>query len=381
MILHIIEDLHPESGGPPAVVIELARHQSRAGRAVSVACSRAPSDGGERERLVRIFAESGVGFIDLSAAAGSLRRRLSAVVHSAKPTVVHLHGVWGADVRQAATIARSLRIPYVISSHGMLHPYALAQRAWKKRLYLALFPRILGAAQEILALNREEQAHVASRLGLRASVLPNGIDVSEYAESDPAMFLRANPSIASVPFVLFLGRLHPIKGVDLLVRSFAVARGLGLRHDLVVVGPEDGGGDAARRAAAEAGVSEHVHFTGPAYGAMKRSALAACSALVHRPRFEGFGLAVVEGLASGRPVLTTAVCRLDDAAEAGAVVCAPDTDEGFGREMLALMADETHAAAVAERGRAWVCREFDWPTVVGRTDKVYSRAANPARRD
>lgn len=373
MILHIIEDLNPESGGPPAVVMELARHQRRAGHAVAVACGRGPRGRSERDRLARAFAESDVRFVDLSSATGSLRRRLDGAVESLRPTVMHLHGVWGADVRHAAAVARARRTPYAISTHGMLHPYALSQRAWKKRLYLAVFPSILGRAGEILALNREEREHVSSRLRLRASVLPNGIDASAYGDADPALFRRAHPQLGAAPFVLFLGRLHPIKGIDLLVRSYAVARRIGLRHELVVVGPEDGGGDAARRAAVETGVDAHVHFTGPAYGELKRSALAACSALVHRPRFEGFGLAVVEGLAAGRPVVTTAVCRLDGAADAGAIVCAPDTDEGFAQELTALLADGSRAAAAGTRGREWVCAEFDWPRVVERAEAVYAR--------
>ena len=377
MILHVIEDLRPESGGPPAVVIELVRHQSRHGRTVAVACRQGPRDEAERERLERVFMDSGVRYLDLSRGQGTLRQRLAAAIKSLRPTVMHLHGVWGADVRHAATLARRLRIPYVVSSHGMLHPYALAQRAWKKRMYLAVFPGILGAAGEILALNREECEHVEARLRLRASVLPNGIDASEYAGADPDMFRRAHPRLGSAPFVLFIGRLHPIKGVDLLVRSYAIARGHGLQHELVIVGPEDGGGDAARRAAAETGVDTHVHFVGPAFGAMKRSALAACSALVHRPRFEGFGLAVVEGLAAGRPVVTTAICRLDGAAESGAIVCAPDADEGFARELTAILADRTRAAAVAARGREWVCREFDWARIVERAEAVYARVGAP----
>ena len=378
MILHIIEDLHPESGGPPAAVIELARHQALAGAKAGVACIEGPREAVERARLERQFADAGVEFIDLSREGGASRAAIAAVLTRRRARVVHLHGVWGAAVRHGASAARSCGVAYVVSTHGMLHPYALAQRWLKKRVYLALFPGIIGGAGELFALNREEAAHIGERFRVRASVLPNGIAAADYEGVDSTVFRRAHPSVGSGSFVLFVGRLHPIKGVDNLVRSFAIARSRGLAHELVVIGPEEGGGEAARAAASAAGVSDHVHFVGPAYGIDKRSALAACSAFVHRPRFEGFGLAVVEALASARPVVTTSVCRLDGAAEAGALVCAPDTDEGFADALVSLLGDDRRAHELAERGRDWVQREFDWRTLVARTEEVYQRLAHPS---
>lgn len=378
MILHLIEDLHPESGGPPAVVTEFARHQALSGAKVGVVCVEGPRDGAERARIERSFADAGVEFVDLSREGRGQRGALAAVVDRLKPRVVHLHGVWGATVRHGAAVARMRGIPYVVSTHGMLHPYALAQRWLKKRIYLAVFPWILGGAGELFALNREEATHIAGRFRARASVLPNGIAAAEYDGVDPAIFRREHAAIGAKPFVLFVGRLHPIKGVDNLVRSYAIARSRGLAHELVVVGPEDGGGDAARAAASAAGVESHVHFVGPAYGIAKRSALAACSAFVHRPRFEGFGLAVVEALASAKPVVTTEICRLDGAAEADAIVCAPDTDEGFGEALAALVRDHRRAEDLAARGREWVRREFDWGRLVERAEAVYQRIAHSA---
>lgn len=380
MILHIIEDLHPESGGPPAVVIEFARHQALAGTKVGVVCVDGPRDAAERARIDRIFADAGVEFLDLSREGRGSRKALLSAVDRLRPGVLHLHGVWGTTVRQGAAIARLRGIPYVVSTHGMLHPYALAQRALKKRIYLAVFPWIIRDAGELFVLNREEASHVADRFRARTSVLPNGIATADYEGVDPEVFRRQHPAAGSAPFVLFVGRLHPIKGVDNLVRSYAIARSRGVTHELVVVGPEDGGGDAARAAAVAARVDAHVHFVGPAYGAGKRSALAACSAFVHRPRFEGFGLAVVEALASAKPVVTTDVCRLDGAVEADALISAPDTDEGFADALVAVLGDDRRAQQLAERGRDWVLREFDWFRLVERADTVYRRLAQDAAR-
>lgn len=373
LILHVIEDLYAESGGPPAVVLALACEQARAGRSVAVVVSHGPRDADERTRITGRFAAAGVGFVDLSEEGPPSRRALDSCVAWLRPSVVHLHGMWGASVRHGAAIARARGIPYVLSTHGMLHPYALAQRRWKKRIYLALFPRVIGDAAEILALNREEADFVAARFRVRSSVLPNGILAAEYSMNDPAPFLAEHAGLAGAPFVLFVGRVHPIKGIDGLVRSFALARARGLPHELVIIGPEDGGGDDARRAAREGGVLGHVHFVGAVFGDLKRSALAACDVVAHRPRFEGFGLAVVEALASGKPVVTTERCLLDGAAEAGAILRAADTDEGFAEALLAAASDRARSAEVAARGQRWARSEFDWPNVVARLDGIYGR--------
>jgi len=377
-ILHVIEDLFAESGGPPAVVIELARHQALAGRRVAVVSTHGARREDERVRIDALFREAGVAWIDLAREGSATRRGLDAMVARVAPSVMHLHGMWGASVRHGAGVARARGTPYVMSTHGMLHPYALAQSALKKRVYLAVFPRILKSAGEVFALNREEADFVARRFRVRASVLPNGIDAAAYEGADAAAFRSAFPAIGVRPFLLFVGRVHPIKGVDQLVRSYAIARTRGLSHELVVIGPEDGGGDAARRAAVEGGVATHVHFIGGVFGALKLGALAASDAVVHRPRFEGFGLAVVEGLASGRPVVTTELCRLDGAGEAGALLQAADDDSAFADAMVAVTADAARAVELAQRGRAWARAQFDWASLVRRLDEAYARVGSGA---
>ena len=90
----------------------------------------------------------------------------------------------------------------------------------------------------------------------------------------------------------------------------------------------------------------------------------------------GVGSWVVEALASAKPVVTTDVCRLDGAAEADALVSAPDTDAGFADALVALLRDGRRAEGLAERGREWVRREFDWSRLVEHTEAVYRRVSH-----
>jgi glycosyltransferase involved in cell wall biosynthesis len=375
-IVHVIEDLKPESGGPTTVVVELARAQALSGHRVGVICLHGPTHGEGRQRLAENFEAAGVRLFDLdSSSARPGRREVVAALRAGRADLVHLHGVWSSVLRWSAEEAVLAGSKYVISTHGMLHPDVLRQGRLKKWVYLTLFSRLLGRCSEVLALNEEERQYVAQRFARPASVLPNGIRAELYDGLSPDEFRRSWPSI-NAPFALFLGRLHPIKGIDLLIRAFAQARAQGLQSHLVVAGPDSGSLTDLMRLAAELGVSPEVHFVGPLYEGAKLSALAACTMFVHRPRFEGFGLTVVEAMASGRPVVTTPRCRLDGAASAGALVMAEDRDDPFAAAMLALERDPQLAEGLGERGRAWVRANFDWKSIARQTDRVYENACS-----
>ena len=373
-ILHVIEDLKPESGGPTTVVVELARHQVRSGARVSVVCGSGPDQASQRAQLQASFEADGVALHVLASAdRAPSRRRLRELIQTTGAEVVHLHGMWSSIVRLGAAEARRAGLTYVISTHGMLHPDVLEQGKWKKRLYLTVFASILGHCGEVLALNDEERHAIHTRFHRPASVLPNGLEIKRYIASSSERFRGLHPELANTSFALFVGRLHPIKGIDQLLRSFIAARERGLCSHLVVAGPDGGQRAELERQVSEARLSSVVHFIGPVYGDVKIAAFQACSMFVHRPRFEGFGLTVLEALAAGKPVVTTRRCRLDGAESADALRVTPDTDEGFAEAMVALERDPASAAELGARAQAWVQARFDWSAIAQQALEVYNR--------
>ena len=374
MILHVIDNLYPEAGGPTTVVVEFVRHQARMGHKVAVLCSNGPRKPEQRAALEERWRGLGIEFLEV----GSLPRAQRAgavreIIDRLKPELIHIHCVWEAIVRHVALYAGKRKIPYVLSTHGMLHPYAITQKRWKKWVYMQVFPSILKSAGELYSLNKEEADYVAQRFRRPSSVLANGIDVADYERPEQGKFRAKHPALAGRDFILFVGRLHPIKGIDLLTRSFAHARKRGMELDLVIVGPDDGARAGVESLARELGISDRVHFTGGLFGEEKRDAFAACTIFAHRPRFEGFGITVVEGLASAKPVVTTKECRLDGAAEAGALRQAADTDDAFGDALYEIATSPERARALGARGRAWVLEMLDWESLVRRVDESYLR--------
>ena len=374
MILHVIDNLRPESGGPPTVAIEFVRQQARMGRRTAVMITNPPSKPEQRAQLAERWKGLDIEYIVLEDLPP--RDRVSAArahIDRLAPRIIHIHCMWEALVRHVAAHARKRRIPYVLSTHGMLHPYALAQKRLKKWVYLQVFPSLVGGAGELYALNREEANSIEARFRRPASVLPNGIVVEDYSAPESGVFRARVPALGTKPFILFVGRLHPIKGIDLLIRSYAHARARGLGLELVIVGPNEVQQPELEALARELGISSHVHFPGGMFGPEKRDGFAACTIFAHRPRFEGFGITVVEGLAAGKPVVTTRECKLDGAAEAGALRQAEDTDEAFGDALLEVAALADKGRSLGQRGREWVQANLSWESLVLRTEASYDR--------
>lgn len=375
MILHVIDNLHPESGGPTTVAIEFVRAQAKLGHRTAVLCTKARRKPEQRAALEERWRGLGVEYIVLEDLPKSQRARAAReVIDRLKPDIIHIHCVWEALLRHVALHARARRIPYVLSTHGMLHPYALSQKWLKKWVYLQVFPQVLSGAGEIYSLNREEADYVARRFKRPSSVLENGIVVADYEQPANGSFRAKAPSIGDKPFILFVGRLHPIKGIDQLIRAYAHARGRGMQLELAIVGPDEGERPALEQLARDLGLAEHVHFVGGLFGPEKRDAFAECTIFAHRPRFEGFGITVVEGLAAAKPVVTTRECKLDGAAEAGALRQAEDTDESFGDALHEVAGSADRGRALGERGREWVRATLDWDALVRRVDASYARA-------
>jgi glycosyltransferase involved in cell wall biosynthesis len=294
------------------------------------------------------------------------------------PEVVHQHGVWTLGSLETTRFCRSARVPLVVSVHGMIEPWALEHSKWKKRAaWLGYQSANLQNAGCILVNSNTEAGYVRScKITTPIAVIPNGVDRLVGSGEAPAWQTALGPERR---VLLFLGRIHPKKGVFELVRAWAQfvndypdrAR----NWSLVVTGWDDGGHDAKLRALAQELDlrAPTFHMTGPLFGVARDAALSNADGFILPSYSEGMPMAALEALAVGMPLLLTDACNLPKVAEAGAGLRIGTTSEEIcdGMLRLAALTREQHAD-MAQRAKELAQRIFSWPNAARDTARVYA---------
>jgi glycosyltransferase involved in cell wall biosynthesis len=236
-----------------------------------------------------------------------LLRELESEMHGSD--IVHIHELRSSISPFAYAAARRLKIPYVLSGHGGLRRLG---RAAAKALYDRLWGgKILQNAAAVIAVSPLEEGD-AKTLGVeprRIHRLPNIVRSEDYEKLPPPGRFRQRCSIPSDKIVLFLARLHPIKGADLLVKAFSRLKPE-TRTSLVIAGPNDGQEQELRRLVSQLKLESNVRFMGHLDMSSKKEALVDASLLVVPSRSEVFAITAVEALLCGTPVLLSSACGL-----------------------------------------------------------------------
>ena len=310
----------------------------------------------------------------------SLRPKLREAVAAAG--AVHLHGVWESILRMAAKEARISGTPYLILLNGMLHPWSLKQKATKKKIALALGYRKMLNGAAALHLGNESEQRLIEPLGLktREVVIPNGVFLEELRPLPAAgSFHEAHPELRGQPFVLFLGRLHYKKGLDILAEAFAIAATAHKQLQLVVAGPDDGAREPFEKQIDLLGLSSRVHVVGPVYARDKLAAFvdAACFCLPSHQ--EGFSLALTEALACGAPAVISQGCNFPEVARVRAGEVLPLDPEAFGDAMVRIASYPAVRQNMSEAGRKLIESHYTWPQIAKQTIGAYEQvSAMPA---
>jgi glycosyltransferase involved in cell wall biosynthesis len=322
--------------------------------------------------------------------------------------LLHVHGLWSQASILVRRIHRSRGIGYLVSPHGMLDAWALANSRWKKRLASVLFEhRSLSKAACLHALCHSEKDSIRA-YGLKnaIAVIPNGVDLVN-AETLKTEKLRSEKKI-----LLFLGRLHPKKGLVNALRAWSKIRSQGSKvtgqeeWQFVIAGWDQGGHEAELKrlcdalglaysdipAAEFAGVSTteperptplgtsgrarrsspSVIFVGPAFGETKDALLRQASAFILPSFSEGLPMSVLEAWSYGLPVLMTDHCNLPEGFAADAAIRIGTDVESIAEGMrLLVRSPRSDLQSLGRNGRMLVERQFTWPQVAAQMKQVY----------
>jgi glycosyltransferase involved in cell wall biosynthesis len=292
----------------------------------------------------------------------------------ASSDVVHIHGLWEEVQHQAAVTARTFRKPHLFRPCGLLDPWSLAQKKWKKRLYLAWRLRKDLDRATAIHFTAELERDLTASLRLKAPsiVVPNGVDLDEFHDLPERGFLRSRfPELAGRVVVLFLSRIHHKKGLDILIPALAKLR----RTDavLVVAGPGDPDEvETLRRLAVTNGMGERVLFTGPLYGRERIAAYVDADVFVLPSRQENFGIVVIEALAAGTPVVISDQVNIHrEIAESGVGAVSALNVEDFASTLDRWLADDVRRTEAAKKARSFAMTHYNWPDIAAQWQEIY----------
>ncbi|MGQ9921843.1 MAG: glycosyltransferase [Desulfobacca sp.] len=286
-----------------------------------------------------------------------------------------VHATWGDPGRLAARAARRLGLPYFCYTHGTFEPWRMAYKKRKKQIYLALVEgNILRRAAGIVVCNEAEASYLR-KLGIRTPSrrIPWGVDIKDPAEIPPYSSLTTIfPVLANRPFILFLARLHPMKGLDILIPAFADVAKDFPDWLLVVAGPDEGGyRSQVENMVAANGIIHRVLFTGLVTGDVKSALLGHTNLYVLPSYSEGFSVSVTEALSYGRPLVITDTCYVPEVAqyEAGRVV--PGARPALAEALREMMSDNDLRRQCGSNAIRLAQTEFTWEAVAQKSLDFY----------
>ncbi len=339
-VLHTLASLDPATGGPARSVPALVRALKQAGIDPVLWTAR-PSEG----EWTQAIKEAGVP------------------VHSGELAalgrfdLIHDHGLWLPNNHAVARLARVAKTPRIVSPRGMLEPWALNHRKWKKRLAWWLYQRAdLHAAAALHATAESEAEHI-KELGLRIPVyvIPNGVELPRAASESPEVESQRseNPRTA-----LFLSRIHPKKGLRMLIEAWAAVRPAGWR--MRVVGPDENGHRAElEQRVTQAGLTGCWEFCDALEGTAKDAAFRHADLFILPTHSENFGIAVAEALAAGVPVITTTGAPWEGLLETNSGWWVDPTPHDLAAALRdACTRDAATLQEMGGRGREWMRRDF-----------------------
>jgi glycosyltransferase involved in cell wall biosynthesis len=305
---------------------------------------------------------------------------VSRVLHF-KPDVIHLNGVWMYPTYAAYITSKLLRVPLIISPRGMLDEWALKNSRAKKYIaWIAYVKRTMHYAKCLHALNHSEALSI-DKLGLKKpiAIIGNGVEInqnivaSKDSVADSVSELLVTLKNCNHTLILFMGRLHPKKGLSELIDAWNLLntrRTSSSGLTLVIAGP----GDARYIDAMKSRIrfKENLIFTGAVYGATKQALLRAADLFVLPSYSEGQPIALLEAMSFGIPTLITEACNMPESIRLGAAIkIEPDADSILAGINQFLKSSIEQKARMSELAKTLIKNKHDWAPIACEMNELY----------
>ena len=375
-VLHVTPSMSPTWGGPTVAVSELTSELYRQGVGCEIVTTRGHRVGINQVSSsdVPIYSfDTGFPARIWTAYSGELPRFLND--KAASFDLIHIHEVWHHPGYAAFRAARKHNLPCILTIHGELSEWGLRQKALKKRIYrLVLLDGMLRNVSALHALTRAEKEQII-KLGYETPVVvaPNGIEAAPFeALPDPAGFIQRFPLLRGKRVVLFLGRLHPKKGVDILARSFSTIARRFEDVVLLVVGPNKfGTQEKMEYILSSEGLLDRTMFTGLLTGEDKLAAMSCADLFVLPSRSEGLAITVLEAMAARLPVVITKDCEFPEVSEYGAGLIVEADEAPIAEAINMLLSDTALRDHMGQQGHKLVTERYTWQAIAATMVNLY----------
>lgn len=289
--------------------------------------------------------------------------------------LVHTHAIFSYPNLPAHCASLVSQIPYIMTPHGMLESWALSYKSWKKKLYFSLLEKPFLQRATAIHLLASPEANNVKALGIKSPFIlaSNGIHKQNFQTlPNPEIFYQQFSETRNKKLILFLGRIDPKKGLDLLAIAFGKVHAQFPQIHLILAGPDNTGfSNTVKGYFAENNCLGSVTFTGMLTGSLKYAALASADIYVAPSYSEGFSISVLEGMASGLPCVITTGCNFPEAALEKAALVVDINAQQIADSLLWCLTHPNEAKQMGDRARKLIFEKYTWDKIAIKMKKLY----------
>ena len=360
-VIHSIPTVHNEAAGPSYSVMRLCDAELDLGADVSLVAL----DWGKVSNppcFLKTFS-LGLGPRKLGASP-EMRRWLYEEAGSGNVDIIHNHSLWMMPNVYPGGVSKATGVPLVVAPRGTLSQWAMGSGSLVKKFFWPLVQRpVLESATCFHATAYSEYEDIR-RLGFRqpVAVIPNGIDMPVVHENKS----QTNRTL------LFLGRIHPVKGLEMLLPAWKTLQSRFPEWQLKIIGPDNRGHLSKMLVLSESLGLQRIEFCGPRYGEAKTQTYADADLFVLPTYSENFGMAVAEALAAGTPAVVTKGAPWAGLEQQNAGWWVDVNVEALAAGLETAMAkDRSELSRMGQNGKAWMAAEYSWPEIGKRMLQTY----------
>ncbi len=287
--------------------------------------------------------------------------------------IIHLHDYRSFQALLVHHYAKKYNIPYILQAHGSL-PSILEKKRLKNLFDSIWGKKIVNDATKIFALNKME-AEQYTNMGVnvdKIEIIPNGVNFSDNQNSPMKGKFREKYSIdKNKKIILFLGRIHKIKGIDLLIEAFKIILNKQINTILVIVGEDKGFLNHLKCLIKNLNITDsEIIFTGPLFDEDKLEAYLDADVYVLPSRYEMFPMTVLEAWNAGNPVITTNKCGISDIVKGAGIVAKYDKNS-LAESIIKIITNKELTEKYTNNGKV-ILKNLKWENIVQKIEENYS---------